>query len=704
MQKNMGLPARPNLAAQSFIPAQEIYERQARTEELTETVSIGEATNSLASYIDSLWETAKKNKIDIEQLLMKCLRAKNKEYEPNILAALEQVNASKFYMPLIFEKCKDARAIFGSLFLPDSGDDPWGLNPTPIPDLNPNQLEEIKQRVLQEIYSAALLYKEQEGQPVSPEEFNAVAQLHNDEIYDKTLIEIKDEAEKIAERMTLKIKDQLEEGNSKVVFKDLLGDFVDYPACFAKNLVLRKTKILEHFKDETTGEWDTRVVEKVQVNLDRVSPFNIYPLTVSSLEGDVLEHQKLSRQALNDLIGVDGYNETEIRAALNEYNKGLIKDWLWTDTERARLETKTLTTQSQNTGELIDILEGWVSVQGKKLLDWGISKEKIPDPDLEYKACVIKAGTHVIKAVINPDPLGRNPYISASYIRNPDSIWGGCIPTILFELQDSCNNISRATLHNASKASEAVTEMNIDRLADGENTDNIWTGRVLKVTEAQMLSGAPMMKQYETTFIGWPLRNLLDSFKRDADNLTVPSYGHGDANISGAGSTASGLAMLQENANESARDAAKNFDEMIASIIRGMYDFNMMYSTDSSIKGDLRIVARGSSANVVKLQLLMRRNEFRASLRSEEIAELGSPVPINYGLRELMIETMKGLKLPVNKIFKERAVGQIPIQQQAEMGGNTQRGVNTKTLDAAGNPVSGQDYEMFKQKSMGAMQ
>jgi len=86
---------------------------------------------------------------------------------------------------------------------------------------------------------------------------------------------------------------------------------------------------------------------------------------------------------------------------------------------KASAEGKSTMGVQQNPSELIDALQYWGSVQGQLLLDWGLTEEEIPDPLMDYPIEGWVVGHWVIKAAINPDPLGASRTLRRPMKKSP---------------------------------------------------------------------------------------------------------------------------------------------------------------------------------------------------------------------------------------------------------------------------------------------
>jgi len=88
--------------------------------------------------------------------------------------------------------------------------------------------------------------------------------------------------------------------------------------------------------------------------------------------------------------------------------------------------------------------------------------------------------------------------------------------------------------------------------------------------------------------------------------------------VGGAGQTASGLGMLMESANKGIKDAVRHIDRgVIRRVIEGTWLYNMQNSEDNSIKGDVSVVPRGSSAMLIREQTHALRGQFLQSTANE---------------------------------------------------------------------------------------
>ncbi len=427
-------------------------------------------------------------------------------------------------------------------------------------------------------------------------------------------------------------------------------------------------------EDEIVPEWESR------------SPFFIYPgpgaVTVN--DSYLIDRLELSREDLQNMIGL-GFDEVAIREVLREHQEGGLREWSWDEQER--LEAEGRESSQYYDWDKIVCLEYWGPVPGKMLIEWGMSEKEITDADIDYQICAWLGGNWILKCVLNPNPLGRRPFYKASYVEEPGTFWGMGLPETISDAQAVCNAVARAIVNNVGIASGPQVELNIDRLAPGENRDQMWPWRVWKVTRDMMASGKAV-EFYQPSLHGAELVQLYNTFSKIADeHCGIPSYAHGDPQVGGAGNTASGLSMLMGSSARGIKSVLMTVDRhVIEPSIEDQYYDN--YELDDALEyiGDIKIVAKGSSALLAKEQKALRLTDFaRATANQVDFQITG-----HEGRRYILRETAKSLDLEVEKAVPDQGMIQpIPPSPTAPPPG-------PETLDLAGNPAQGAGTELFK--------
>lgn len=623
---------------------------------------------ALAGYIKSKWRTAMMAKQQTAEIrMLKSVRARRGEYDPDKLAMLREQGSSTIYMMITSNKCRAASSWLRDTLVTASDEKPWTIQPTPMPDLPPDQVQSIMQQAqveVQQLWAA--------GTPPTDQQVRERLL----EMKDMAMSHINDIAKRTAERMEVKMDDQLAEGNWHRAFSEFLDDISTFPAAIIKGPVVRKRPRMKWIP-AGNGQYTLDVKDELVLEWERVDPFNAYPAPDATdiNDGYFVERHKLARADLQALMGVEGYSEDAIRAVLEEYGKNGLRDWIYVDMNKAAAEGKSTMGVQQNPSELIDALQFWGSVQGQLLRDWGLSADEVPDPLMDYPVEAWVIGSWVIKAVVNPDPMGRRPYYKASYEEVPGAFWGNSVADLCRDTQDVCNAAARALVNNMSIASGPQVVYNVDRLPQGENLTQMYPWKIWQVTSDPMSGSAPPMQFFQPSSLANELMAVYEKFATLADEYTgIPRYMTGDSPSGGAARTASGMSMLMSNAGKSIKQVIANIDEeVICEAIERLYFYNMRYGDDPDLKGDVQIVARGASALIIKEQAQMRQNQFLQIALSSPVVQ---QVVGMEGIAELLRQSAKTLDLnpdrvvPPVEVLKQRmaqAQAQAIAQQQAQL-------------------------------------
>ena len=636
----------------------------------------------LSAYLRSAWEAAKRAKDPIETSMLKSLRQRNGEYEPSKLSSIRQQGGSEIFMMLTEVKCRAAESWLRDILM-DTGSPPWDIKPTPEPDL-PEARDEVINAYLGERVGTFI---QQAGTAPNAEEVEELREMVAQELR----FEVMQEAATRAKKMKRRIEDQFAEGGFAEAFNEFITDLVTFPAAVIKGPRVRRQRKLAWSRD-AEGKTIASPTEVLAPEYGRVSPFNLYPEPGIGkvAEGYLFEHHPLTRMSLAELIGVDGYDDDAIRAALKTDNgQSWISDNI--STEREILERKH-STEIRPT-EIFDALEFWGKVSGQMLLDWGLTEEEIEDPAKEYDANVWLVGNFVIKAILNYDPLGEKPYSITSFIRSPGAFWGKGIPEIIADIQSICNASARSLVNNMGIASGPQVEVNLERIPPNEDITQIHPWRIWQVLNDPLGSSAPAVRFNQPNDNSGALMAVYNQFSKLADDHSgVPSYIHGDLNVQGAGRTASGLSMLMGSAGKSIRQVVMHIDsDVIKLVVHRQFVYNMRYDPDESIKGDAQIIPRGAINLAVKDTVNTRRVEFLQATANEFDMEI---IGID-GRAAILREVAKGLQMPEDEVVPSREKAafnkRLAKQEQAALpppqGG--QGGGAPQTLDPAGNPAGG---------------
>lgn len=616
--------------------------------------------DSLASYVKTCWEKARNNKITsgLTERLLNCDRARRGEYEPAKLSEIRKIGGSEIYMMLTDIKCRAALSWIKDV-MQTYGSETWTLEPNAEPALPDDLREAVIEGVAEEARQA---FEQGVTQP-DPAAFRDRIEQMTEEVRHK----LREAAEKTTESMRLHILSQFQTGKWNKAFDEFLNDFVTYPAGFIKGPVVRRRRQMRWTKD-----FKPEVTVEARREFYRISPYDIFfsPENTSMQDGYVCERVRYSVTELQSMKGVRGYRDDQIDETILNWRAGALKEWLYGDVEKARLDGKGQMA-ALNPSENVDGIEFWGQATGKVLADWGMKGVKENET---YEITAILVGRNVIRATLNPDPLGVRPYYSASFDPIPGSILGTCPPELMADIQAMCNSAARALANNMAIASGPLVEVTIDRLPDGERLTNVYPWKLYQTTSDKTGGGQPAVRFYQPDMHAQELLEIFRFYSTRADEVTgIPNYVYGSGQAGGAGRTAHGLAMLMDNASKGIKGAISNIDQVVEAVVTFMYVHNMLFDSDETIKGDMKIVARGALGMVMREQLQEKRQAYlQATLNPIDAQIMGMD-----GRAYLLEKTAAPLQLDVRRLvpsaevlkqrMKEAQQAMVQAQQQEQV-------------------------------------
>ena len=602
---------------------------------------------NLAQYVKKCWWVARASKeTTVEGRMLQSLRQRRGEYDPQELALLKEMSRSTLYMFLTSNKCRAALGWLKDVLVTTSENKPWCVDPEPVAEVPPNLMTELMQTAQQTIQQMEQ-QAQQSGSP-PPSDFDIREMMMA--LKDQALAHVQQTAKDSAERMERKMETQLFEGGFIEQFALFLDDLTTFPSAIFKGPVVRNKPRLKWKKQG--NDYVPEVQDQLVLEWERVDPFMVYPAPDASRIEDswLIERHRMERGDLVALKGVEGYSDVAIDLVLYEYGRGGLHEWLAVDTAKATAEGKSTLGFAQNPSELIDALQFWGPIQGRLLLEWGMSKKQVPDPMKDYMCEIWCINNIVIKATLNQDPLGRKPYYKASWEEVPGAFWGNSVADLCRDTQKICNAAARAIVDNMGIASGPQVVVNVDRVPIGENLTQIYPWKIHQVTRDPDSSNRPPVEFFQPSSVVQELLQIYEKFATLADEYTgIPRYMTGDAQVGGAARTASGMSMLMGNAGKSIKQVISNIDvHVLAKAVDRLYFYNMRYGSDPDLKlAGVQVLARGADALLIKESAQQRQNEFLQIATSNPLVQ---QIIGNEGIAALIRENAKTLDLDVDSI------------------------------------------------------
>jgi hypothetical protein len=607
------------------------------------------ALEGIAAHINKCWEASRSAKSTVKERILAAQRSRRGEYDPQKLSEIRAMTGgSEEFGRIVSNKCRIAEAWLRDVYL-GQAEKAWTLAHTPVPDLTPDDLKEVADTLQRELIEATALTGKSPPQQMLNQRRN--------ELTDAIRMRVKEEARLAIQRMEDKMADQMVDGLFDKEWTEFLNDFVTYPAAHFKGPIFRRKTMLKWQQSE--GGWKPVADEIIVPTFERVDPLRAYPSpgAVSPQDGYWIEHITIDRSELYDLIGVEGYREDAIREVLSEATSGGIYNWLsLSDVSTSESERGNHRVDQAPITE-IDALEYYGPIPGYMLLDWGMSKSDITDKDKDYEVTAWLIGRHVIKAQLNPNPMGMRPVYKGCWEEIPGEYWGQGLPDGLRDIEGVTNAALRALVNNMSIASGPQVQVNVDRLPPGEDLETMHPWKIWQTQDSQYGSNDKAIDFFQPSMNSAEIIGVLDKFYQYADDWSlIPRYMGGSDNISGGiGRTASGMSMLFNAANKGLKGVVGTIDTKVLSpMLTQLYQFNMEFEDDDSIKGDAQVVARGAVALMQIETLQLRRNEFLQATANP----LDSQIVGAEGRAEILREVAKDLGMDVNRVIPMR--GAVP--------------------------------------------
>jgi len=554
---------------------------------------------ALAGYIKGQFEIFRNHRNTVNgwsERLLAALRTFNGQYDPQKLQDLKKFGGSEIYARLIAQKCRAASSLLRDVYLGE--DRPWAIRPAADPDIPPPILQSIDTMMQGE---QQMISQQNQGQPPDP---SAVAERK------RALLEsAKEAAKKKAVQQARDSEDKIEgllrDGGFYHALAEFLVDLPIFPFACLKGPVV---KVIPSVVWPPGGGQPT-VVQQPKLTWNRVSPFDLWftPGVADIENANVIEKLRITRAELNDLLDLPGYNQDEVKAVLDEYGRGgLYDNWDTTDSERAVLESRE--NPMWNRSGMISMMEFNGNVQGRVLQEYGLA---VPDELRDYSIQAWVVGSHVIKAHLSPSPRQRHPYFITSFEKVPGTPVGNGLTDLLSDLQEAANGTLRSLINNLSISSGPQVVVNDSRLSPDENGEDMYPWKRWHVRNDPVGGTGLPITFFQPQSNAQQLIQVFQEFVSISDDVSaIPKYVGGQAG-SGAGRTASGLAMLMGNASKILQTVSANIDRDVLELaLMQLGDLIMLTDTSGLLTGEEKISVQGVNVAIQRETQRQRQIEF----------------------------------------------------------------------------------------------
>lgn len=558
-----------------LIQAQSIEARneEEKSRELMEIDGESEVL-TFGAMLYSRWQSWKDIRRPQEDQWLTNLRQFYSQYESAIISAIKP-GRSQTYVGITRMKVMAAYSRLVDVFFPATGKRHWEIGPTPEPTMAETTVQKA------EILT---------GIPDAPQ-----------------IEEEKPPADKASEAMSFRINDQLVESDYDLLFLESLLEQVILGSGCLKAASIKVERDLGWMNTDSGWLFQPKEELEIKPQIEAPSIFDVYPdPDASDMKAGIgcFQRHVMNKHEFRKLKKFAGFDTDQIDRYLLKHPGGDHLD------ECHEIERKNLAHQSQieETHTRYDVLEYWGYVDGDELSTMGIdiTEEQMSE---EFLANVWTVGSEVIKAVLDPSVDDELPFFIYPYEKVSKKIWGRGVPEICADSQEILNAAARRLLDDVALLGPQI-EINVDDLSPEavKAIDEIYPFKVHPRTGGD--AQTPLMRVHNLQSVSRELVEIISMFRGFIDEETnLPTAGTSGVGNLGGHETAQGTQLLQNAANVVQRSVVSNVDRYaVDPFFTKLYMFFMQWSDDESIKGDMKVDAKGSStllkAEVMTTQLI----------------------------------------------------------------------------------------------------
>ncbi len=252
-------------------------------------------------------------------------------------------------------------------------------------------------------------------------------------------------------------------------------------------------------------------------------------------------------------------------------------------------ENKKGTLKNTEVFEYSGILSKKDILDGGQAETFGITEKDLEDDIGVMEVIATFSNNKLLRIIENPLPGQIRPFHVSQWERIPGRPYGRGIARNVRDAQSVANGFLRAFIDNKNLA--AVLMFAIDEGALAPGTD-------LKMRPGKnfrFIQGTNLREAFQTITVPDITDNILEGLARAiefGDQASgVPKIVEGDPGVKNQ--TAFAAQQQVAAAAKQLGLVIRNYDEMNSSIIRSLYQWNMLHSEDEDIKGDFDIIATG---------------------------------------------------------------------------------------------------------------
>lgn len=500
---------------------------------------------------------------------------------------------------------------------------PWTIMPTPRPDLSEDAKIELLVALRDMVASQSFL----DGRELIEAIRSGKRVLFSKE---------KVKAEKCARAMLTLMEDQCAEGGFSRAISSFVHNFAVYPYAVFTGPILTSAPRLEWVGNSLLMK------NRVFPTFRSISPWDF---AYSSDSPDtqrgtcVFTRTVWTRKELLDASRMNSYIKENVKEVLSKADaeRSFNLNWLSQEPDSSR----DLDMWKSHVAP-VEVLTHYGLFSGRELSAYNFSGL---DDDEYYHAEIAMVGGRVIQVRVARDPrMAQRPIYTASFYRTGDKIAGDGIAQRLRDVERAYQASLAYLMRNAANASAPICEADYRRIAKYMGDDdigNIVPGSMYLTDSDVGNNGQPAMRFFSVPSNIPAYAQLMEMFMSLADRVTnIPAALHGEAVGSGAMRTFRGMSLLQGNATKALHAAVTNMANGVFSPLGQMlYNVNMLYGVDSSIKGDSLIVTKGAEGILqkeIEKQTAMELLQVVGAVGAQLGQSMNMAPAISWGIQKLL--------------------------------------------------------------------
>jgi len=603
-----------------------------------------EQVKRLGVRLRDAFEQYKKDRRETELQWLRNLRQFRGIYDPEIKKNIS-ADQSSAYPKITRTKVIGTVSRLMEMLFPQTEKN-WGIAPSPLPDLSIGDTQAVLDQ----------LQAENPGTELTTEQIEAA---------------VFDYAKEKSERMSMMMEDQLDEVEYITLARRIVFSAVLYSVGILKGPQVINKKSRTWTKDPLNGQYKATEIEKYVPFYEVASVWDWYPdLSAKSLkqmDGSFFRHV-MSRNQVSELTKRPDFMAEVLRKWLAANPQGNYKELHWETELRTKGDRSNLTDLS---GRKYELWEYWGMASGHELKACGVAVNEAQLAS-EFEVNMWGIGDTIIKSKLNPYEARIRPHHVFIYEEDDINLLGNGLPQVMRDSQLAICEATRMLLDNASVVCGPILEINSNLLVPGQSLDIHAFKTFLREGQGQDAS-ARAVQQVTVDGHLVELKGIVDMFRDMADTETaLPPSAMGDVTRGGSEAlrTQGNLSMLLGAAALPIRDTVRNFDTFTTSFISSLYQWNMEFNDDETIKGDYSVIARGSTSLIAKEVRSINLDQFAATLTPEERAYLDTEKVLKERMkvRDLPADLLAPKKDVERKLAEQAAAAQATAEQQRRMG------------------------------------